>query len=250
MLKTRNRTNPVFRPQEFAHVAGEERAQGALEDPDSVDLLTWNVFSTLESHSDPRWLAGRLQQLAGPGVREPVRLSLWTGREREPLMDPPASYIAQARERAHAVGADDASVAEFTKPVGVPVRLESPDVLGLIDTLGDASGLGRGGRDRVIELIDVGLEQARRVGKTLAVAVVYRSGTTAASEVSVRINTLRDQRALAAEMPHRRTIPPVVLREMSWQQLLRIWQGELDYLDVDGLPVKSFLAHCQERGLL
>jgi hypothetical protein len=250
MLRTRTRTNPLFAPEAFALLVGPERAQRALTDPDSVDLLVWNVFSTLDSHDDPRWMAGRWQQLGGPGVREPVRLSLWTGRDREPLLHPPSSYITQVRERARAAGGDDASVAEFAAPVEIPVRLESPDVLALIDAVGDQPGRGRGGRDRLTEVIDVAIEQARRLGKTAAVGVIYRAGSAAAAELSPRINALRNDRVLAAELSHRPSLPPVVLREISWQQLLRIWQSELGYLAVDGLPVKPFLAHCRERGLL
>jgi hypothetical protein len=250
MLRTKKRTNPLFHPEGFELLLGPERAERALNDPDSVDLLVWNVFGTLDTHSDARWLAGRMQQLGGPNVREPVRLSLWTGRDRSPLLRPPASYIAQVRERARAAGGDDASVAEFAGPVGVPVRLESPDLVGLIDAVGTQTGTGRGGRDRLIELIDVGLEHARQLGKSLAVGVIYTAGSAAAAELSPRINALRNDRTLASEMAHRKTLPPVVLREMSWQQLLRIWQAELDYLDVDGLPVKAFLAHCRDRGLL
>ena len=250
MLKTRQRTNPVFRPEDLRLIAGEERAEQALNDPDSVDLLVWNVFSTLDSHSDPTWLAGRMEKLLGPGVRAPVRMSLWTGAIREPLMHPPGGYVAHVRERAHSAGGDDASVAEFTAPVEVPVRVETPDVIGLIEAVGATSAVGRGGRDRIIELIDVGLEQARRLGKTLGVGLIYRSGTPAASEVSARINALRDTKQLSAALPHRTSIPAIALREMSWQQLLAIWQSELDYLDVDGLPVKAFLAHCRDRGVL
>ena len=250
MLRTRNRTNPLFAPEAFELLVGPERTQRALEDPDSVDLLVWNIFSTLDTHRDPRWMAGRWQQLGGPGVREPVRVSLWTGRDREPLLHPSSSYITQVRERAKAAGGDDASVAEFAAPVEVPVRMESPDVLALIDAVGSQTARGRGGRDRVIELIDVAIEQSRRLGKTAAVGMIYRSGTAAAEELSPRINALRSDKVLAAEMSHRSSLPPVVLREMSWEQLVRIWQAELGYLDVDGLPVKPFLAHCRERGIL
>lgn len=249
-MLTRKRTNPLFHPDAFRLIAGEERAQRALDDDDSIDLLVWNVFSTLEHHSDQRWLAGRLQQLGGPAVREPIRISLFTGGEREPRLVPPASYIAYVRERAQAVGGDDASVAEFAAPVTAPVRIESPDVVTLVDAVGDRTHLGHGGRERLVELIDVGLEQARRTGKTLAVAVIYTSRSTAASALSARVNALRNEATLAAALPHRRTVPPVVLREMSWQQLLRIWQSELPYLDLQGAPVKAFLAHCRDRGLL
>jgi hypothetical protein len=249
-MLTRKRTNPLFDPEAFRLIAGDERAERALEDPDSIDLLVWNVFSTLERHNDPRWLAGRLQQLGGPAVREPIRISLFTGADREPQLTPPASYIAHVRDRARGAGGDDDDVAEFSAPVAVPVRIESPDVTNLVDTVGDRGALGHGGRERIVELIDVGLEQARRTGKNLAVAVLYVSGSRTASEISARVNALRNQGTLAAALPHRSSVPPVVLREMSWQQLLRVWQAELDYLDLRGAPVKPFLAHCRDRGLL
>lgn len=249
-MLTRNRTNPLFAADSFRLLRGEEATERARNDPDSLDLLIWNVFASLETHSDPRWLAGRLQMLGGPAVREPIRISLWTGAERDPLLQPPSSYLAHVRGRAHEVGAEDSSVADFAAPVAVPVRIESPEVLILVEAVWDQPGLGNGGRDRLAELIDVGLEQARRVGKTLALAVVYRSGTPAASELSQRINALRSEKALTTALPHRTSIPPVILREMSWQQLLRIWHSEIEYLDLSGSEVRQFTAHCQERGLL
>ena len=249
-MLTKKRTNPLFSEEAFRLVAGEERAERALNDPDSVDLLVWNVFSTLETHADPRWLANRMQVFGGPAVREPVRIALWAGGEREPHLRPPASYIHHVRERAAAVGGDDDSVAEFAAPVTVPVCINSPDVVTLVDAVLDRPVTGHGGRERLVELIDVALEQARRVGKTAAVAVIYQGGTNDADELSPRINALRSERTLAAELPHRTKIAPVVLREISWQQLLLIWSAERDYLGLTGQPVKPFLAHCRDRGLL
>jgi len=249
-MLTRKRTNPLFYPDEFRLLVGEERADRALNDPHSVELLVWNVFSTLDRHRDRAWLASRMQMLAGPGVRPPVRLSLWVGGDREPRLRPPASYANHVRERVRAAGGNEDSVREFIAPVRVPVLIDSPEVVGLVDAVDDRTNLGRGGRERVIELIDVALEQARRVGKTAAVAVIYTSGTAAAAELSPRINQLRSGNKLAAELPHRSTLPPIVLREMSWQQVLRVWQSELGYLDLGGQPVKPFLQHCRDRGLL
>ena len=249
-MLTKKRTNPLFSADTFRLVAGEERAERALNDPDSVDLLVWNIFSTLSTHSDQRWLAGRLEGLAGPGVREPVRISLWPGGQREPRLRPPASYVTHVRERALAAGGDEASVKEFAAPVEVPVLIDSPDVVGLVDAVNDRTNIGHGGRERLVELIDVAMEQARRVGKTAAVAVIYKGGTAAADTLSPRVNALRNERTLAAELSHRKTLPPLILREMSWQQLLRVWQSELSYLEVGGQPVKQFLQHCRDRGLL
>lgn len=250
MMLTKKRTNPLFYADAFRMVAGEERAEKALNDPDSVDLLVWNVFWSLDHHRDRRWLAGRLEQLGGPGVRPPVRISMWVGADREPLLRPPASYVAHVRQRAQEVGGDDASVADFGAPVGVPVLIESPAVVTLVDAVTDRITVGHGGRERLVELIDVALEHGRRLGKTAAVAVLYQSGTDAAAQLSPRINALRDDKTLAEALPHRKTIPPVILREMSWQQMLRIWDSERDYLELSGQPVKPFLAHCRDRGLL
>ena len=247
-MLTKKRTNPLFSADAFRMVAGDERADRALQDPDSVDLLVWNIFSSLETHSDQRWLADRLQLLGGPAVREPVRFALWAGADRD--LRPPPSYINHVRSKAAAVGGDDASVTEFAAPVTVPVIMDSPDVITCVDAVVDRTTTGHGGRERLIELIDVALEQARRVGKTAAVAVIYSAGTSAAAQLSPRINALRSDRALAAELPHRSSVPPVVLREISWQQLLRVWNAERDYLDLGGQPVKPFLQHCRDRGLL
>lgn len=250
MLLTKKRTNPLFNAEAFRLLVGDERAERALNDPDSVDLLVWNVFSTLESHRDPRWLAGRLEQLGGPAVRPPVRISLWVGGDREPLLHPPASYVSHVRERARAAGGDESSVADFAAPVSVPVLIDSPEVVTLVDAVADRTNLGHGGRERLVELIDVALDHGRRLGKTASVAVLYSSGTTAAATLSPRINALRNDRTLAAALPHRPSVPPVVLREMSWQQMLRIWNSEREYLELSGQPVKPFLQHCRDRGLL
>ncbi len=249
-MLTKKRTNPLFHADAFRLLVGDERAERALEDPNSLDLLIWNVFASLETHRDQRWLAGQLEAVAGPGMREPVRISLWVGGDRGPRLEPPPSYVNFVRERARGVGGDDASVADFAAPVTVPVLIDSPDVVCLVDAVLDRANLGRGGRERVVELIDVAAEHVRRVGKTAAVGIIYESGTPAAAELSPRISALRKDHVLAAALPHRKALPPVVLREMTWQQLLRTWQNEVDYLDLSGQPVKQFLQHCRNRRLL
>lgn len=249
MLRTRKRTNPLFRPDVFRLAAGDERAERALEDPDSVDLLVWNFFSTLETHRDRDWLATVLEPFGGAGVTPPVRISLWTGARREPLLRPSPGYAAHVAERARSAGGTDADVASFLESVEVPVRIEAPRVLGLVDAVLDHEPQGRGGRDRVVELVDVGLEHARRLDKTLAVSFLYRSGGPVAAGLSRRLNDLRNPKTLAAALPHRSSVPGVLMREVSWQQLLRTWQAERDYLDLGGLPVKAFLDHCRSRGL-
>ena len=243
--------NPAFWPDQLRAMLGPERGQAALTDPDSLDLLVWNVFATLEHHTDQEWLAYRLQMFGGTGVRAPVRIQRWIGRDNEPLLPPSRGYLATVRQRAAAAGGDAASVAAFTTPIEVPVRIESPDVVVLVDATVSTYPRGAGGRDRIQELVDAGLEHAERLGKQLAIGVVYVSGTQTAKELSARLDDLRRPGRLAAELPYAdpARLAKLVLREVSWQQLLRTWQAESRYLHLPS-SAKPFLAHCQERGLL
>lgn len=245
-MATTTKPMPVFWADHARTQLGDDRFATALHDPLSLDLLAWNVFQSLETHSDPDWLAYRMQQLGGTGVTAPVRLQLWTGRDTEPLLQPSRGYIAEIRERALAAGATEEAVARFRQPIEVPVRIESPAVLCLVDTVLDRLDRGAQGRDRLLELIDAGLEHARRLSKSLAVAVVYRSGTTAAKELSARLDQLR--RTLPQELPHQPGAGQVELREVSWEQLLRTWESELDYLDLPTSP-RPFLEHVKRTGL-
>jgi len=253
-MTTKTTTNPVFAPGRLALELGDPaRAERIHTDPRSTDLLTWNVFATLAAHRDQPWLASRLQILGGPALAAPVRIGLWTGRDRTPLLPPSAAYVASVRDRMRAAGADDAaigaSIGEFAAAIEAPVRIESPDVLCLVDTYLDGYPLGAGGRDRLVELIDAGLDAAQRVGKQLAVAVVYPSGRQFAGEISARVRTLQDTAGLRAALPHRTSVPAVTLREVSWQQLLKVWEAERDWLELGGEPVKGFLEHCAALGL-
>lgn len=238
---------PVFWADQARAELGEDRYADALRDPVSLDLLTWNIFQTLETHSDPDWLAYRLQQFGGTDVSAPVRLQLWTGAQTDPLLQPSRGYLATVKERAAAAGASEDDIARFRDPIEVPVRIESPDVLCLVDTVLDRADRGTAGRDRLLELIDAGIEHARRLSKQLAVAVVYQAGTPAAQELSVRLNELRGG-ALATALPHQPLAGKVLLREISWQQLVRVWESELGYLDIPGSP-KPLLAHLKDVGL-
>ncbi len=246
----RTKTNPVFFADNLRLELADDpdRRERVLSDPDSVDLLTWNVFSSLDTHTDRPYLAYRLQAFGGSEVRAPVRISLWTGRDREPLLRPSAAYVARVRERARAVGGDASATVELERPIEVPVRIESPEVVMLVETRGQRQGSG--GRDRIVELVDAGLDQARRLSKALAVAVVYPSGTPMAADLSAHLNRLRDPAVLAAELPHRSSVPNVVLRELPWQQLLRLWKQELPYLGLGGQPTKAFVEHLRSRGFL
>lgn len=245
-MATTTKPMPVFWADQARAVLGEDRFAREQRDPQSLDLLTWNTFQTLETHSDPEWLAYRLQQLGGTGVSTPVRLQLWTGRETEPLLQPSRGYLATVRDRAQAAGATEEQIARFREPIEVPVRIESPDVLCLVDTVLDETDRGTEGRDRLLELVDAGLEHARHLSKALAVAVVYRAGSPAAKELSARIAQLR--RTLPEELPHQPAAGRVELREVSWQQLLRTWESEADYLALPTSP-RPFLEHVKRNGL-
>jgi hypothetical protein len=45
-------------------------------------------------------------------------------------------------------------------------------------------------------------------------------------------------------------LPPITLRELSWQQLIRTWQAEAGYLELGGQPVRGFVEFCHRRGLV
>jgi hypothetical protein len=245
-MATSTKPMPVFWADDARAQLGAARFEAAQRDPLDLDLLAWNVFQSLETHSDPDWLAYRLQQLGGTGITAPVRLQMWTGATSDPLLQPSRGYVAAVRERALAAGASEADVDRFRQPIGVPVRIESPAVLCLVDTVLDEPDRGAAGRDRLLELIDAGLEHARHLGKDLAVAVVYRSGGAAAKELSARVDQLR--RTLPQELPHQPGAKAVQLREVSWQQLLRTWESEVDYLDLPTSP-RAFLEHVKRNGL-
>ena len=251
-MKTKTTTNPVFFAEDALHHLDDATRRGALlHDERSVDLLTWNVFASLARHRDQPWLAARLRTFGGDAMRDPVRISLWTGRDRQPLLTPHSAYLAAVRDRMRAGGAEgdalESALAEFRRPAEVPVRIETPDVLCLVETCLTEARVGVGGRERVVELVDAGLDQAARLGKRLAVAVVYPSGTQIGGEISARMHALRAD--LKAALPHRSRLPQVELREVSWQELLQVWQSEIDWMDLGGQPVKQFLAHCATLGL-
>lgn len=245
-MVTTTKPMPVFWPDAARAQLGDDRYHAALRDPLSLDLLTWNVFQSLETHYDQDWLAYRMQQFGGTGVSAPVRMQLWTGTHADNALQPSRGYVAAVRERAEAAGATEEDLAEFRAPIEVPVRIESPDVLCLVDTVLDRLDRGTMGRDRLLEVIDAGIEHARNLSKTLAVAVVYAGGSPAARELSVRMDQLRSD--LRRELPHQSKAGDVQLREVSWGQLLRVWESEVDYLDLPGSP-KPFLEHVKRNGL-
>lgn len=246
--RPKTRTNPVFYPDRLRNLLAHDpaRVEAVLGERDSVDLLTWNLFESLDSDTDRPYLASLLQPLAGGDLAAPLRILLWTGRHREPLLRPSPGYLRHVRERA---GGGDDGIAEFLRPVEVPVRIESPGVVALVETTLSGVPVGAGGRDRLVELVDTGLEHARNLSKALTIGVVYRSGTQAAGELSARVNRLRRPEALAAALPWRERLPPVRFRELSWQELIATWEHERDNLKLFGQPVRGFLARCEELGL-
>ena len=251
-LMSATKTNPTFYDDQLRLLLGNEpeRLERIHRDPDNLELLTWNVFASLETHTDRDYLAYRMQQFGGSAVRAPVKTSLWTGRDREPRLMPSSGYVTAVRQRAQSAGGGAAATQDLEAALEVPVRLESPDMLMLVDTMWDRYPPGQGGRDRIIELVDAGLDHARRLSKILAVTVVYRSGTSGAADVSMRMRELRDRAVLAEQLPHRASVPAVVLRELPWQQLARVWQQEIKYLRLGGQPVRGFIQHLRGLGLL
>ncbi|MGI9017111.1 MAG: hypothetical protein ACR2HR_08425 [Euzebya sp.] len=245
-MATKTNYMPLFWADQARAELGEERFAAAQRDPLDLDLLAWNVFQGLQTHFDQDWLAYRLQQFGGTGVTAPVRMAMWTGVRTGPLLQPSRGYAEVIAQRALSAGAQAQDLATFRAPIEVPVRIEAPDVLCLVDTYLDAVDRGSGGRDRLLELIDAGLEHARHLSKTLAVAVVYRAGSPAARELSVRLEQLRQ--SLPRELSHQPGASQVQLREVSWQQLLRVWESEAAYLDLDG-SAKRFLSYVKQHGL-
>jgi hypothetical protein len=245
-MVTKTKPMPVFWPEQARTELGSDRFQHEQQDPLSLDLLTWNVFQTLETHYDQDWLAYRLQQFGGTQVTAPVRLQLWPGRSAGLDLRPSRSYINTLRQRTLAAGATASDVAQFGQAIEVPVRIESPEVVCLVDTVLDTLDRGTMGRDRLLEVLDAGLDHARNLSKTLAVAVIYRAGSPAAQQLSQRLQQLRT--SLSRELPGQADAGNVQLREVSWQQLLRVWESEIDYLDLPSSP-KPFLQHVKRYGL-
>ena len=245
--KRRTRTKPLFFPDRVGTLLAHdpERVERMLAEPDSLDLLTWNVFASMDSDPERDYLAALLRPLADASLRAPVRLTLWAGRSREPLLHPSRAYL---RHLAETVG-DDPSLEAFRQPAEVPVRIESPGLLTLVDTALTAAPHGAGGRDRVVELVDAGLEHARDLSTRLVVSVVYPSGTAAAAALSARVHRLRDPDALAAALPWRERVPDVAFREVSWQELLRTWERERGNYRLSGQPVRAFLDYAAGLGL-
>jgi hypothetical protein len=243
-LFMRSRTNPIFYADRLATLLRDEpeRLERMRTDPDSLDLLTWNVFSSLDSHRDQDWLAYRLQALGGGRLRAPVRISLFSGAVRTPYLEPSASYLREIRRRSGVSDGERDGVAIFAQPVEVPVRVETPDVLLLIDVGHNRLRAGVGGRDRLAELIDTGLEHGRRLSSSLAIGVIADPHSDV---LAAQVPRLADRSAVARVVPWRDTVPPVEISGMTWPDLLALWDDERDELDLAGQPVRDFRSYAQ-----
>lgn len=244
--RAKTRTNPLFYRDRLEHRLSHDpdRLERMRTEERSVDLLVWNVFASLDSDPEREFLAGQLQPLAGERLRAPLSLSLLTGVHREPLLRPSAAY-RRWLEQDPEIG----DPTPFMAPIEVPVRIEAPGVLALVDATLDWAPQGAHGRDRFTELIDAGADHARAVGKHLVVAYVYQSGTRGAAEISARLGDLRTPAGPADALPWHASPPEVALRELSWQRMLRIWEHSREGLDLSRQPVKPFLEHAAALGL-
>jgi hypothetical protein len=244
-LFTRTRTNPVFYRDRLEVLLSDEpdRVERMRTEPNSVDLLTWNVFASLDTHRDQAWLAYRLHVLGGQDLRAPVRISLFSGARRAPYLRPSAAYVDAIHRRSGVNHDASDSVAAFEQPIEVPVRIETPDVLLLVDTGSDRLRAGAAGRDRLAELADAGLEHARRLSSSLTVAVVAKAG---AGVLETRIPQLANPGDIARLLPWRVPTPRLMFRGLSWAMLLQLWREEHRDLDLDGQPVREFELYARQ----
>jgi hypothetical protein len=244
LLFSRTRANPIFYRDRLEALLGDEpeRLERMRTEPGNVDLLTWNVFASLDTHQDQRWLAYRLQLLGGANLRAPVRISLFSGAQRMPYLRPSSAYLRDIHRRTGVDHSTSDGVAIYERPIEVPVRIETPDVLLLVDTALDRLRSGAGGRDRLVELTDAGLEHARRLASSLSLGVVANAGS---SVLTSRLPQLADEHELRRALPWRASVPPVSFHGVSWAALLQTWREEHDYLDLDGQPVRDFRAYTE-----
>lgn len=238
-LFTRTRTNPVFYEDRVELLLRDdpERLERMRTEPANVDLLTWNVFASLDTHDDPDWLAYRLQVLGGPNLRAPIRISLFSGRQRAPYLRPSASYVREIHQRAGLAHTAADGIAVFEEPIEVPVRIETPDVLLLVETGQQRPRAGAGGRERIAEIVDAGLEHARRLSLRLALGLVLDDDSEVLRSRVPQLATADGMREL---LPWRDAPPRVAVHGTAWSALLAIWEEESGRLALGGQPVRAF----------
>lgn len=243
-LFTRARTNPVFYRERLELVLRDEpeRLERMRTEPGNADLLTWNVFSSLDTHDDPDWLAYRLQEVGGPNLRAPVRISLFSGGRRAPHLRPSTAYLQEIHRRAGVQHSDHDGIAVFEQPVEVPVRIETPDVLLLVDTGRQRLRSGAGGRDRFAEVVDAGLEHARRLSSRLSIGLVVDDDSAL---LRSEVPQLATSEGMAARLPWRGDLPHVDVHGTGWSALLALWEDEAGNLDLGGEPARAFRSYAQ-----
>jgi hypothetical protein len=241
-LFTRTRTNPIFYSERLALLLRDEpeRLERMRTEPANADLLMWNVFASLDTHRDQDWLAYRLQEVGGPNLRAPVRISMFSGRSRAPYLRPSSAYLSEVHRRAGVTHGNHDAVAVFEQPIEVPVRIETPDVLLLVDTGRQRLRSGAGGRDRIAEVIDCGLEHARRLSSRLAIGIVLDDDSAV---LRTEVPRLATTEGLAPRLPWRAELPRVDVHGTSWSRMLALWRDEADSLDLGGQPTRAFEAY-------
>lgn len=243
-LFTRTRTNPVFYADRLALLLRDqpERLEKMRSDPGNVDLMTWNVFASLDTHDDQNWLAYRLQELGGPNLRAPVRISLFSGRDRAPLLTPSVSYLHEIDRRTGDAHDRGNGLAVFAQPIEVPVRIETPEVLLLVDTGRQRLRAGAGGRARIPELVDGGLEHARRLSSRLALGLVLDDDSRV---LRTEVPQIQTAAGMAGLLPWRDAVPSVDVHGLGWSRLLTLWSQEAGSLDLAGEPVRAFRSYAR-----
>lgn len=112
MVKKRTWRNPVLFQEELKNrLPSGEQLRRIVEEPQSEDLLTWNVFATLKrSKPTSRWLTPFLQRsltnLTDSIVQDFLRpeqldnavIELWLGKRRAPTYPPPQERESWLRE--------------------------------------------------------------------------------------------------------------------------------------------------------
>lgn len=243
-LFTRTRTNPIFYRERLELILRDEpdRLERMRTEPANTDLLTWNVFASLDTHRDQDWLAYRLQDIGGRNLRAPVRISLFSGRRRAPYLRPSTAYLQEIHQRAGVAHGTDDGVAVFEQPIEVPVRIETPDVLLLVDTGRQRLRSGAGGRDRVAEVVDSGLEHARRLSSRLSLGIVLDDDSAV---LRTEVPPLATVERLARRLPWRTGLPHVDVHGTSWSTVVAMWRDEVDALDLGGQPTRAFQAYAE-----